>query len=76
MAKLIWVLFKLLVEGKSQLLDFEDVMSRYNKIEADKIVVRLKTLEEAEIIQFQREEFGFRVLVSNMGQLKKYNQIE
>lgn len=69
MAKLIKVMIKLLIEGKSQLLAFEDFMSRYNKLEVEKIEERLKALEKAGMIQFQREEYGFRILVYDMKDL-------
>lgn len=72
MVKLINILTKLLKEGKSQLLDFEDFMSRYSKLEVDKVAERLKTLEGAGMIQFQREDFGFRIQVNDMEQLKNY----
>ncbi|PSL41156.1 hypothetical protein B0H99_103292 [Planomicrobium soli] len=47
-------------------------MSRYSRPEVDKIAERLKTLEEAVMIQLQREECGFKILVSNMERLRKF----
>ncbi|RLQ92114.1 hypothetical protein [Planomicrobium sp. Y74] len=72
MVKLIKVILKLSVEGKSKLLEFEDFMSRYNKLEADKIEEELQKLQDAEMIEFQREEFGFRILVTNTERLMEY----
>lgn len=76
MGKLIKLLINLLIEGQSQLLDFEDFMRRYTKEDADKVARKLETLEEAGMIKFQREEFGFRILVNDLEQLRDYNHIE
>ncbi len=74
MKSLITKLIKLQLQPyRSEHIDFEDLMNRYSKKSADKVQVQLQELQEAEAIQYEREEFGYRIELLNLQLLKSYS---
>jgi len=61
-----------LVEGRSEHIDFEDVLTgKYSRKSADITEEKLRELAEASILNYEREEFGFRIEILNMEELKE-----
>ena len=70
MDKLISNLCNLLEEGKPELIDFDLLIGAYTRKKVDAASIQLNELEQAGLLTFEREEFGFRIKINNIGQLK------
>ena len=66
-----------LVEARSEHIDFEDIgNSKYSKKSADITEKKLRALAEAGILNYEREEYGFRIEVLNMKELEEIQEVQ
>ncbi|QGM28951.1 hypothetical protein GI482_00315 [Bacillus sp. N3536] len=66
-----------LVEGRSELLDFEELKNgKYSRQSADITEKKFRVLEEAGILNYEREEYGFRIEVLNMKELEEIQEVQ
>lgn len=72
MQKLVKQLCTLLEPCKAELIDFEDLVGNYTRKKADKAASLLDILQEQSILTYQREDYGFRINVLDMQQLKNF----
>ena len=63
-------LCNLLETGKPELIDFDLLIGAYTRKKVDATSIQLNDLEQAGLLTFEREEFGFRIKINNIGQLK------
>ena len=67
-------LIKLIEREKHPLIEYEELISPKFKMKSvDEADAKLKLLEGAEILNYEREEFGFRIEIINMEELKDIN---
>lgn len=68
-------LIKLIEREKHPLIEYEELISPKFKMKSvDEAEAKLKLLEEVAILNYEREEFGFRIEIINMEELKDINQ--
>ena len=75
MDKLINKLCKLLHEGNSELIDFELITGAYSRKKTDATDHLLQQLQNERLLSYTREEYGFRIKVPNMNQLKNFQAV-
>lgn len=63
----------LLEEDKTELIDFDEILPRYNKKAVHVLNGELIGLQVAWVLSHQREEFGFRLHVPNTDSLQQYS---
>lgn len=76
MQKLVKQLTKLLGEGKAELIDYDELTGTYSRKKVDAVDKLLQQLQQAELLFYRREEYGFRIKVHEMDKLQEYKKYE
>lgn len=74
MQKLVEQLSKLVEPHKAELIDFDDLTGKYSRKKADAVDKLLNELQDARLLSYIREEYGFRINVHDMDKLNNYNK--
>lgn len=72
MQKLVKQLCTLLEPRKEELIDFEDLVGKYTRKKVDAVDKLLQQLQDAGLLTYQREDYGFHINVLDMQQLKNF----
>jgi len=70
MDKLIDKLCSLLKENRSELIDFNELTGTYSRKKVDAVAIQLDELKQAKLLSYIREDYGYRIKILNMPQLK------
>lgn len=69
MDKLFNQLTKLLEPDKAELVDFDELIGTYSRRKVDAAAKQLDELEQAGLLTYQREDYGFRIKMNKKSPL-------